>query len=118
MTLNEFFAGQEESRMIFDTLENIIASLGPVDVRVTKSQVAFYQHRAFAWVWIPGKYLRGKQALLVLTVSLRRKDSSPRWKEIVEPRSGRFTHHLELYSSADLDDEVCAWLQEARSDAG
>jgi len=118
MTLDEFFAGHEDSRLIFEALDRIISSLGPVEVRVTKSQVAFYQRRAFAWVWIPGKYLRGKQAPLVLTVSLRWKDSSPQWKEVVEPRSGRFTHHLELHSGAEIDDEVCAWLHEARSDAG
>jgi hypothetical protein len=38
---------------------------------------------------------------------------SPRWKEIVEPAPGRFTHHLELHSTADVDDEVQSWLQEA-----
>jgi hypothetical protein len=49
----------------------------------------------------------------VLTLALRRRDSSPRWKEIVEPRPGRFTHHLELRSAADIDDKVLGWLQEA-----
>ena len=118
MTLDEFFAGQEESRQIFDTLDNIIGLLGPVEVRVTKSQVAFCRQRAFAWAWMPGRYLSGQHAPLVLTLSLQRKDLSPRWKEIVEPRPGRFTHHLELYSGADIDDEVCTWLREAWSSSG
>jgi hypothetical protein len=62
---------------------------------------------------MPGTYLRGRHAPLVLTLSFRHRDPSPRWKEIVEPKPGRFTHHLELYSATDIDDEVCSWLQAA-----
>ncbi len=117
MTLDDFFAGQEESRLIFETLRSALDAVGKAELRVTKSQVAFRRRRAFAWAWMPGTYLRGRHAPLVLTISLRRRDPSPRWKEIVEPRPGRFTHHLELRSSADIDDEVRSWLQEAWADA-
>ena len=113
MTLDEFFAGQPDSRRIFETLRSAVDALGPAQIRVTKSQVAFRRRRAFAWAWMPGVYLRGKHAPLVLTLSLPRRDSSLRWKEIVEPAPGRFTHHLELRSTADIDDEVRSWLQEA-----
>jgi hypothetical protein len=113
MTLDEYFAGEEDSRRIFETLHSVVDSLGQVEIRLTKSQVAFRRRKAFAWAWIPGKYLRGRHAPLVLTLSLKRKDSSPRWKEIVEPAPGRFTHHLELYSAADINAEVISWLEEA-----
>ena len=113
MTLDEFFAGWQDSRQIFDALRAAVEALGPVEVRVTKSQVAFRRRRAFAWAWLPGAYLRGKHAPLVLTLSFRHRDPSPRWKEVVEPYPGRFTHHLELRSAAEIDDEVRAWLQEA-----
>ena len=113
MTLDDFFAGQPDSRQIFEALRTAVDALGPVEVRVTKSQVAFRRRRPFAWAWMPGAYLHGKHAPLVLTLSLRRRDLSPRWKEVVEPYPGRFTHHLELRSAAEIDDEVRAWLQEA-----
>ena len=113
MTLDEYFAGQPDSRRIFYALHSAVDALGPAQIRVTKSQVAFRRHRAFAWAWMPGVYLRGRHAPLVLTLSLRRRDPSPRWKEIVEPAPGRFTHHLELHSTVDIDDEVRSWLQEA-----
>ncbi len=63
-------------------------------------------------------YLRRAPTPLVLTVLLGRRDGSPRWKEVVEPAPGRFTHHLELQTSAEIDDEVRAWLQEAWDAAG
>jgi hypothetical protein len=113
MTLDEFFTGREASRRIFDVLRAAIAALGPTDVRVTKSQVAFRHGKAFAWAWVPGMYLRGRGAPLVLTLSFSERSVSPRWKQIVEPAPRRFTHHLELWTEAEIDVEVCGWLQEA-----
>lgn len=113
MTLDEFFKDHKESRRLFDAVLNAIETIGPAEIRVTKSQIAFRRSKNFAWVWIPGKYLRGKTAPLVLTLSLRKRDTSRRWKEIVEPSPGRFTHHLELYSVSDIDHEVHDWLQDA-----
>src|SRR5512137_857457 len=99
MTLDDFFAGQEEPRLIFESLRSAVDAVGKAGPRVTKSQVAFRRRRAFAWAWMPGKHLHGRHAPLVLTIALRRKDASRRWKEIVEPRPGRFAHHLELYTA-------------------
>jgi hypothetical protein len=117
MTLDDFFAGQEDPRLIFETLRSALDAIGQAEIRVTKSQVAFRRRKAFAWAWMPGRYLRGRHAPLVLTISLRRRDTSTRWKEIVEPAPGRFTHHLELRSATDIDDEVRSWLREAWADA-
>ena len=113
MTVDEFFAGLEEPRRIFEALCNAVDAVGQAELRVTKSQIAFRRRRAFAWAWMPGMCLRGKCAPLVLTLSLQRRDPSPRWKEIVEPTPGRFTHHLELHSAEDIDDQVRTWLREA-----
>jgi hypothetical protein len=66
---------------------------------------------------VPDRYLRSGHAPLVLTLSFRHRDPSPRWKEIVEPAPGRFTHHLELHSVDEIDDEVGAWLREAWASA-
>jgi hypothetical protein len=117
-TPDEFFSGEEASLIIYRNLFADIDVLGPVEVSVTKSQIAFHRRKAFAWVWIPGKYLHGKTAPLVLSVALRRKDTSKRWKQVVEPKPGRFMHHLELFASEEIDDEVRAWLQESWDAAG
>ena len=118
MTLDKYFEGKEESRRLFDCLWGMIESLGPVEMLVQQSQIAFRRDKAFACAWMPGKYLHGRGAPLVLTVYLRRRDTSPRWKKVVEPAPGRFTHHMELHSLNDIDDQVCGWLQEAWAQAG
>jgi hypothetical protein len=111
--LDRFFGEHEESRQIFDALAEAVMAIGPSSVRVTRSQVAFWRNHPFAWAWMPEQYLKREAAPLVLTVGLRRRDPSSRWKEVVEPRPGRFTHHLELSSVNEIDREVAGWLREA-----
>jgi hypothetical protein len=113
LTLDEFFEGQAEARRVFEAVRTLIEALGPVAVQVTKSQVAFRRRKAFAWAWRPEQYLRRRAAPLVLSVALRRRDASARWKQIVEPARGRFMHHLELYTLADVDEAVRGWVSEA-----
>ena len=117
MDLEAFFAGYEASRPLFDTLWAVVQAIGPAELRVTKSQITFRRRVAFAWAWVPDRYLRGGHAPLVLSVSLRRRDTSPRWKEVVEPSPGRFMHHLELREVGEIDGEVCQWLAEAYAEA-
>ncbi|MCL7454818.1 MAG: DUF5655 domain-containing protein [Anaerolineae bacterium] len=116
--IDEFFAGYDRSRRLFEALLDAVEVAGSVELRVTRSQIALRRRKAFAWVWVPGRYLRGETAPLVLTLGFRHRDPSPRWKEIVEPYPGRFTHHLELYSVDDIDEQVRDWLREAWLAAG
>jgi hypothetical protein len=111
--LDEFFASYTDSRRLFDALHAAVTAIGPSEMRVTKSQVAFRRGKAFAWAWIPGQYLRWRIAPLVLTLALRRRDPSPRWKKVVEPYPGRFTHHLEIWVEEEIDNQVRQWLREA-----
>lgn len=115
--LNEFFTGYEAARPLFEALRQAIDTLGPAELRVSKSQIAFRRRVAFAWAWVPDRYLRGGHAPLVLSVALRRRDDSPRWKEIVEPAKGRLMHHLELREVGEIDGEVYQWLAEAYAQA-
>jgi Domain of unknown function (DUF5655) len=113
-----FFADRPRALELFEPVRAAVMSAGPSTMRITKSQISFGRKTRFAWVWTPDRWLSGKPAPLVLSIGLRRRDPSPRWKEVVEPRPGRFMHHLEIWSEADVDDEVAGWLQEAWSHAG
>ena len=117
--LEQYFAGQDaQARALFDAVRSAIFAIGPAEIRVTKSQIAFRRQRSFAWTWLPGQYLSGAVAPLVLTVDLDRFDTSPRWKEVVEPTLNHFMHHLELRSVTDLDPGVRDCLREAWAKAG
>jgi hypothetical protein len=109
----EFFDGEPLSYQLYCAIVRQVQAIGESTIRVTKSQVAFRRQRSFAWVWIPGRVLKGKTPPLVLTLSFRERDPSPRWKQVVEPYPGRFTHHLELGDLREIDDEVATWLRKA-----
>lgn len=111
--LEDFFNKYESSFCIFQVICEFADSMGAIDYQVSKSQIALRRKKAFAWIWIPEMYLHGKTAPLVLTFSFRYRHPSPRWKQIVEPYPGRFTHHLELFTPQDFDDEVRGWLKDA-----
>ena len=117
-TVAEFFADIPLGVHIHDA---VLAALGdddpPVEVRVSKSQVAFRARRGFAWLWRPPMYLRNPAADVVLSIALERADPSPRFKEVVHPAPAFWQHHLELHDVGDIDDEVVAWLREARDAA-
>jgi hypothetical protein len=105
-TPEQFFAGKEHARALFECIRQEVDNFGSVEMRVSTSQIAFRRGRNFALVWMPGQYLKGPTPPLVLTILLPWRDDSLRWKEVVESYPGRFTHHLELYASEDIDEQV------------
>jgi uncharacterized protein DUF5655 len=113
MEPEDFFAGHPKARAVFDKVRSILEELGPVEVRTSKSRVAFRRKRGFAYLWMPGQYLRKPAAEVVLSIALGRHDPSPRFKEVVHPAPATWMHHLELHDADEVDDEVVGWLREA-----
>jgi hypothetical protein len=114
----ELFAGEPVALAALARVREAVGAMGPVEVRASKSQVAFRRRRAFAWLWRPGQYLAGPVAPAVLSIALGRHEPSPRFKEVVHPSPRHWIHHLEIRHPAALDDEVLAWLAEAAARAG
>ncbi len=109
----ESFAGHPLALAVFVRVRSVLEQLGPVDIRTTKSQVAFRRTRGFAYLWLPGQYLSKPAADVVLSFALGRHDLSPRFKEVVHPSPKHWMHHLEINDVQDIDDEVVGWLREA-----
>lgn len=108
----QLVARDETAAQLYAEVCRAVAGLGEAGMRPGRSQVAFRRRRTFAAVWMPRQYL-GRGAPLVLTIYLPARDPSPRFKEVVEPAPGRFTHHLELRGPGDVDEEVLGWLRRA-----
>jgi hypothetical protein len=118
MTAETYLEPYPEAGPIFDAVRLAVRALGGVTEHASTSQIAYRRARTFAWVWVPRKYLRRDGlAPLVLSVALRRRDDSARWKQVVEPRADRFTHHVELRQASEVDDDVHRWLAEAWGEA-
>ncbi len=118
-TPEEFFAGSERSLAVFRRVEELVNHAGlPYAVRTSKSQVAFRRRRGFAFLWIPGRYVRNPTAEVVLSIALDRQVPCERFKQVAHPAPSVWMHHVEIETLDDLDGEVEGWLHEAADHAG
>ncbi|HEY6057623.1 MAG TPA: DUF5655 domain-containing protein [Candidatus Limnocylindrales bacterium] len=108
-----FFEGHPDALAVYRSVRSMAEAIGSIDVRVTRSQVAFRRRRGFAYLWLPGRWLAKPAAEVVLSIALGRRDESPRFKPVVQPARDVWMHHLEVRASDEIDDEVRAWLEEA-----
>ena len=113
MQPEDFFADHLDARAVFEKVRSVLNRLGPLEVRTSKSQVAFRRKRGFAFLWLPGRYLSKPTAEVVLSIALGRHDPSARFKEVAHPAPSQWMHHLEIHDVGDVDDEVVGWLREA-----
>lgn len=113
--IDAFFAGNVRRIALFGAVRQMVESLGPVEMQVMRSQIAFGTATKFAWVWTPLPGDRRPPDSLVLTFGLDHPAEDPQIVEVVEPYPGRWTHHVILEREADLTASVRQWLEEARA---
>ena len=108
----DFFADSPLGLRVYERILEIV-SAPDVTVRASRSQVKLARRRGFAYLWLPGRYLRNPAAEVVLSIALPDRLASQRFKEVVHPSPAVWLHHLEIRSIADVDAEVAGWLREA-----
>lgn len=109
----QFFDGHPGALAIFRGVRSVIETIGTASLRTSRSQVAFARRRGFAWLWLPGMWLRHPTTETVLSIALTQRDPSSRFKEVAHPTRGVWMHHLEVRDPTEIDAEVAAWLREA-----
>jgi hypothetical protein len=119
VTPEEFFAGTDSGVATFHWVQSVLAEGGfDFTVSTSKSQVVFRRRRGFAYLWLPGRYLRRPNVDVVLSLALSRELPADRFKEITRSAPAIWMHHFEIHSMAELNDEMAAWLREAAEAAG
>ena len=113
-TLDHLFAGRPAAFELFRVVRAFIESLGPVVVDVMKTPVSFGVQTKFAWIWLPQQFTTKRpDQSITLTFDLDHRVEDERIAEAVEPRPGRWTHHVVIERPEDLDEHVKGWLAEA-----
>ncbi|MDL2234601.1 DUF5655 domain-containing protein [Christensenellaceae bacterium OttesenSCG-928-L17] len=94
--------------------EKIRAAFPDVRIKVSKTQINFYNKYLFAALWPPLRKIKGRPGLyIVLTFGLGHRLEHPRIVEAVEPYPNRWTHHVLINAPEEFDAQVMAWLKEA-----
>lgn len=99
---------------VYETVLDALRAVAPdVQVRTSRSQIAFRRARGVAYLWRPGQYLRHPRTELVLSIALPHALHSQRFAEVAHPAPSTWMHHLDIRGVDDIDDEVRTWLAEA-----
>lgn len=111
-----FFDKHMDAVPLYEALENrILKEIENVRIKFQKSQISFYNKHLFACVSFAR--IRKKKdcpaSYIVVTFGLDHKLESPRVEIATEPYPNRWTHHLLVADTEEIDDDLMAWIKEA-----
>jgi len=111
-----FFDRKPEALPLYEAFERkVFSEIGNVKVKVQKTQIAFSNRHNFAFVsFLPvRKSGERPEDYIVVTFGLGYCVRSPRIDAATEPYPGRFTHHVLVSGTEEIDDELMGWVKEA-----
>lgn len=92
----------------------ILAAFPDTRIKVTKTQVGFYNKYLYAALWPPMRRIKGRPGVyIVLTFGLGHRMEHSRVVESVEPYPNRWTHHVLIEKPEEFDELVMGWLRAA-----
>lgn len=111
-----FFSAHPSALPLYQLLEErILAEIPDVTIKVSKSQISFSNRYNFAFVsFLPlRKGQKRPENAITITFGLNYEKKSPRIEVATEPYPNRWTHHLLVSSSEEIDGQLLDWLKEA-----
>ena len=111
-----FFNRDPAALPLYETFEaRVLAEVQHVSIRVQKTQITYTNPKVFAAVsFLPvRKKARRPEHYITVTLGLNRRLDSPRVDAVSEPCPNRWTHHLLIASSEEVDEELMTWVREA-----
>ena len=111
-----FFDRMPEALPLYETFEQkVFSEVKGVKVKVQKTQIAFSNRHNFAFVsFLPVRKAKERpEVYIVVTFGLGYCVESPRIDAAVEPYPGRFTHHVLVSGTEEIDEELMDWVKEA-----
>ena len=106
-----FFAGKPDEAALYTVFRSrLLAEVGEVQIKVSKTQITFAGKYGFAFVSHPR--WKKDQGILV-SFGLFHRQESDRIQYASEPYPNRWTHHMLVQTPEEIDDELMGWLQEA-----
>lgn len=111
-----FFDKKPEALALYEAFEaRVCSEISPVNVKVQKTQIAFSNKHNFAFVsFLPiRKAGERPDAYIVVTFGLGYRVDSDRIDAAVEPYPRRWTHHILISDTGEIDDKLMGWVKEA-----
>ncbi len=111
-----FFGEHMDALPLYEAFESrVMKEIENVRIKVQKSQISFYNRHLFTCVSF-AKVRKKKScpsSYIVVTIGLSHRLDSPRIEVATEPYPNRWTHHILLSETKEIDDELMSWVKEA-----
>lgn len=92
----------------------ILAAYPEVIIMPKATQVSFYNTHAFAWAWPPFRKRKNwPERYMLVTFGLEYQLRHARIAESVEPYPNRWTHHVIIQRTDEIDSELMSWIDES-----
>lgn len=111
-----FFEKDPAALPLYEAFEQAVRELVPhVEIKVQKTQITYTNPRVFAAVsFLPVRRKAERpEHYITLTLGLNQRLDSPRVDAASEPYPARWTHHLMISSTEEINGELLDWVAEA-----
>ena len=111
-----FFRRHMEALPLYEKLAGqILSEIPDVTVKAAKTQISFANKRGFAFVsFNPCRRAKERPATwMTVSFGLGYRKEAERIDVATEPYPGRWTHHVTVGTTAEIDEELLAWIKEA-----
>jgi hypothetical protein len=112
--LKTFFQKKPKEYKLFSEIKKSLESLGEVESKVSKTQIAFKNKRQFAWVWLPMPWDKKRpKNCIILSFAFYRQIKNYRIVQSVKTRDNTWMHHIVIQAKSDIDGVVQKYLKQA-----
>ena len=111
-----FFDAHPKALPLYQVFEELLLdTFSPVNKRVQKTQITFFNRHVFACVSFARVKRKAElpEGYMVITLGLPFPLQSERVAVKTEPYPGRWTHHIVVSKTEELDEELLSWIRAA-----
>ena len=111
-----FFDSKQDALPLYESFrEAVLEKVPDTRIEVKKTQISFFTKHMFAAAsFTPVRKAKERpDPFLTVTFGLRCRKNSPRIAATVEPYPGRWTHHVIIGSTEEVDAELMGFIREA-----
>lgn len=100
---------------VYETLRHrLVEKYGETPVKVGKTQISFSNRHIFAMVSLPHRRVKNTPGgCMLVSFGLPYRLDSSRVFQAAQPYPNRWTHHVLVGHSDDIDAQLMQWLEEA-----
>ena len=116
-----FFDAKPAALPLYETFREAVLDRIPLArIEAKKMQISFFNRRMFAAVSFTRvrKVKDRPDPFMTITFGLPYRKESARIDVSTEPYPNRWTHHIMIGTTEEIDDELLSWIEEAADFAG